>query len=152
MRGTIMTTTRTPAGHGEEPSFQHAADRLKVEGRRLADDARVEAKRVARERKDVAAKFLQDFGAATTTASVEMRNKGHGAAADLIDITAEEISHLGREIDNRDIGNLVREVEDFAQRRPLLFFGASLLAGFAAMRFIKASSGDDAETQGANSG
>ena len=39
----------------------------------------------------------------------------------------------------RDMRELVGEVENFARRQPTLFFGGAMILGFAALRFLKSS-------------
>jgi hypothetical protein len=35
---------------------------------------------------------------------------------------------------------VLREVESFARRQPLMFFGAAMAVGFLAVRFVKSTS------------
>ena len=39
----------------------------------------------------------------------------------------------------KDVRQLVGEVQDFARRQPTLFFGGAVLLGFAALRFLKSA-------------
>jgi hypothetical protein len=39
----------------------------------------------------------------------------------------------------RDVRELVGEVQDFARRQPTLFFGGAVVLGFAALRFLKST-------------
>lgn len=138
-----MSSTDDPSGGragDDQPSMEHAKNELKREGQRLAGETKEEALRFADEKKSAAAGFLRDIGEAVSTATREMRSKGHGHAASVADVAAEEIEYLAGQLDQRDLNELVREVEAFARRRPALFFGASALAGFAAMRFLKSTS------------
>ena len=43
---------------------------------------------------------------------------------------------------NRDMSEIVGNVQAFARKQPTAFFGAAVLLGFAAVRFIKSGSGD----------
>ena len=51
---------------------------------------------------------------------------------------ADSTGQLAQALRNRSVGDLVSGVEDFAQRQPVAFFGATVLAGFALARFVKA--------------
>ena len=39
----------------------------------------------------------------------------------------------------RDVRELVGEVQDFARKQPTLFFGGAVILGFAALRFLKST-------------
>ena len=125
---------------GDSPALQEAKEAkedVTREGRRMAAELKEDARRFADERKDAAAGLLRDVGDAVSAASDEIRRKGHGRAAAYADYAAREVEHLAEELRSHDLGELVREVESFARRRPGLFYGMSLLAGFAAIRFLK---------------
>jgi hypothetical protein len=42
---------------------------------------------------------------------------------------------------NRDMSEIVGNVQDFARKQPTAFFGAAVLLGFAAVRFLKSGTG-----------
>ncbi len=58
--------------------------------------------------------------------------RGINSAADYVDDAAEKIR-------NGSIRDLVDGATDFAKRQPAAFLGLTVLAGFAAVRFLKAS-------------
>lgn len=121
-----------------------AKDELVQEGRRIVGEAKDEARRFADERKGAAAGVLRDVSDAVSAASNEIRQKGHNRTAACVDFAAHEVGLLARQLDQQSLGTLVDDVTSFARRRPGLFYGASLLAGFAAIRFLKSRS-DHAE-------
>jgi hypothetical protein len=53
---------------------------------------------------------------------------------------ADRIDRLGGYLDRTSGTELVRDVEDFARRRPWMVAGMGLVVGLAASRFLKASS------------
>lgn len=55
---------------------------------------------------------------------------------------AAELSSLADSIRAKDLGDLAREVDGFARRRPALFIGAALAGGFAVARLGKIAAGD----------
>jgi ElaB/YqjD/DUF883 family membrane-anchored ribosome-binding protein len=61
-------------------------------------------------------------------------------AAGLAEGAAERIERLGGYLERTSGAELVRDVEDFARRRPWMIAGIGLVAGLAASRFLKASS------------
>ena len=60
---------------------------------------------------------------------------------------ATEIQNLSDTVRQRDVNALLRDVQDLARRQPAAFLGVSVLAGFAAVRFLKTSS-QSASTDG----
>ena len=61
-------------------------------------------------------------------------------AAGLAENAADRIERLGGYLERTSGVELVRDVEDFARRRPWMVAGMGLVAGLAASRFLKASS------------
>jgi hypothetical protein len=61
-------------------------------------------------------------------------------AAGLAEGAADRIERLGGYLERTSGAELVRDVEDFARRRPWMVAGIGLVAGLAASRFLKASS------------
>jgi hypothetical protein len=66
--------------------------------------------------------------------------RGINSAADYVEDAAEKIR-------NGSFRDLVDGATDFAKRQPAAFLGLSVLAGFAAIRFLKASSGESSSFQ-----
>ena len=60
--------------------------------------------------------------------------------AGVTDAAAERVERLGAYLERVSGDELLRDAEDFARRRPWMVAGMGLLAGFAASRFLKASS------------
>jgi ElaB/YqjD/DUF883 family membrane-anchored ribosome-binding protein len=60
-------------------------------------------------------------------------------AAGLTEGAADRIERLGGYLERTSGAELVRDVEDFARRRPWMIAGMGLAAGLAASRFLKAS-------------
>jgi hypothetical protein len=56
---------------------------------------------------------------------------------------ADQLEHLGTFLNEREITEVIGEVENFARRQPALFLGVAFGAGLLAARFLK-SSGDGA--------
>ena len=71
----------------------------------------------------------------------QLSNEGHAQqAAQLAEGAADRIERLGGYLERTSGAELVRDVEDFARRRPWMVAGVGLVAGLAASRFLKASS------------
>jgi hypothetical protein len=70
----------------------------------------------------------------------ELRNQGKDTPARVAEQVADRAESFGTYLRDADGDRLLRDVEDFARRQPMLVAAAGLALGFAASRFMKASS------------
>jgi hypothetical protein len=71
----------------------------------------------------------------------QLRSQGKDAPANLADQVASQADRVGDYLKGASGDRILRDVEDFARRQPMLVAAAGLALGFAASRFLKASSG-----------
>ena len=66
---------------------------------------------------------------------------------------AVQLDNVSEAMRNRHVSEILGNVQQFARKQPTAFFGAAVLVGFAAVRFLKSGSGDsDGAKQVAPSG
>jgi hypothetical protein len=100
----------------------------------------------AREHQQTGADFIERLAgnfreaAGAFKSDVPFAARGINSAADYVEEAAAKI----RDGSFRD---LIDGATDFARRQPAAFLGISVLAGFAALRFLKASGGDFSSPQ-----
>jgi hypothetical protein len=70
----------------------------------------------------------------------ELRSQGKDAPANLAEQVASQADRVGDYLKGASGDRILRDVEDFARRQPWLVAAGSLALGFAASRFLKASS------------
>ena len=70
----------------------------------------------------------------------ELRNQGKDGPANLAEQVASQADRVGDYLKGASGDRILRDVEDFARRQPMLVAAAGLALGFAASRFLKASS------------
>jgi hypothetical protein len=70
----------------------------------------------------------------------ELRGQGKDAPANLAEQVANQADRLGDYLKGASGDRILRDVEDFARRQPMVVAAAGLALGFAASRFLKASS------------
>jgi hypothetical protein len=70
----------------------------------------------------------------------ELRSQGKDAPANLAEQIAGQADRVGDYLKGASGDRILRDVEDFARRQPLLVAAGGLALGFAASRFLKASS------------
>ena len=70
----------------------------------------------------------------------ELRIQGKDAPANLAEQVASQADRVGDYLKGASGDRILRDVEDFARRQPMLVAAGALALGFAASRFLKASS------------
>jgi hypothetical protein len=73
--------------------------------------------------------------------AAELRGQGKDAPAKLAEQVAGQADRVGDYLKEASGERILRDVEDVARRQPMLVAAAGLALGFAASRFLKASSG-----------
>lgn len=121
--------------------FNEAADAAKE----AAGGTMEQVQSRAREQQQTGAEFVERLAgnlrqaAGAFVSDVPFAARGINSAADYVEDAAAKI----RDGSFRD---LVDGATDFAKRQPAAFLGVSVLAGFAVVRFLKASGGKTSET------
>jgi ElaB/YqjD/DUF883 family membrane-anchored ribosome-binding protein len=70
----------------------------------------------------------------------QLHQEGKDTSARLVEQAADRIQGLGSYLEAKGGSEMLRDVEDFARRRPWFVAGIGLAAGLVASRFLKASS------------
>lgn len=71
----------------------------------------------------------------------QLRNEGNDTPAKLIEGAAQHVDRIGSYLRDSDSNRILGDAESWARSRPWLAAAAGVLVGFAASRFLKASSG-----------
>jgi hypothetical protein len=74
--------------------------------------------------------------------SEQLRGQGKEGPAKVADQAAERIERIGGWLTESDADTILADVEDFARRNPWAVVAGGIAVGFAASRFLKASSSD----------
>lgn len=72
--------------------------------------------------------------------SKELRNQGEETPAKLADQIADKVEQVSSYLSDSDADKILSDVENFGRKQPWVVIGAGLAVGFAAARFLKASS------------
>jgi hypothetical protein len=73
-------------------------------------------------------------------AADQLRSEQREAPAKLIERVTEQAERLGQYLTEADGDRILRDVEGFSRRQPWVMLTGSVVAGFFASRFVKASS------------
>ena len=104
----------------------------------VAAQASDQVRQKAEEQKNAGAEFGVGVAGAIRRAAGEL--DGHvPQAGQYIRTVADQIEEASDALRRRDFDQLVSGVQDFARRQPALFLGASMIAGFVAVRFLKSA-------------
>ncbi|WP_426612534.1 hypothetical protein [Bradyrhizobium sp. McL0616] len=141
-------TVKQRAGDAFQASVDVAQDKFKEAGdaaKNLASGTMDQIQGHAREQQRSGAEFVERLAGNVREAArafesdVPFAARGINSAADYVEDAAEKIR-------SGSFRALLDGATDFAKRQPAAFLGISVLAGFAAVRFLKASGGDSSSS------
>lgn len=123
-------------GMGGQPQQEHAAD-----VKQMASQAGEKLMDTAEQQKRAGADFMTGIASAVRRAAGEFDGQVP-QAAHYIRSAADQMETMSDALRRRDIGQMLSDVQSFARRQPSAFLGASFLAGFAMVRFLRSSASD----------
>ena len=114
---------------------------VKDQAGQVWDDTKDTARSMLGEQQKAAAGGMGELAGALRKAAREMGG-GSGERAPvsrLVESAADGLERFSGALRNQDLDGLVNDLNSFARRQPVAFFGVALAAGFLAVRFLKAS-------------
>ena len=112
----------------------------------MANTAKDKVEAAVSERKSLGADYIGSIAQAAGRAAHEFE-ADLPQAAQYIRQASEQIQGVADTVRERDMRELVGEVQDFARRQPTLFFGGAVVLGFAALRFLKSNAPNTGHVQ-----
>jgi gas vesicle protein len=143
---------RQRAGDALRASTDVARDKFKEASDAAAEVAKDTADRVqdkAEEQQHSGADFIARLAGDIRQAAHAFDNDAPFAARG-INSGADYVEDAAEKIRNGTFQDLVDGASDFAKRQPAAFLGLSVLAGFAAVRFLRASGNNNTSSQEEN--
>ena len=126
-------------------------DAVKDQANAVWNDTKNSARSMLGEQQGAVASGLGDLAQALRKAAREMGNGGQQAQISrFAETAADGLERFSGSLRNKDLGGVMRDVESFARRQPVAFFGAAVAAGFLAVRFLKSSNQQDQLRGGAS--
>ena len=89
--------------------------------------------------KDRATDGLGSVAQAVRQTTQRLRDEQHDTIARYVDEAANQVERLANHLRGKDVGELLRDAQRFAQRRPAVFIGSAFAIGLLGARFIKSS-------------
>jgi len=93
--------------------------------------------------KERATDGLGTVAQAVRQSAQHLRENRQDAIAQYVEKAGDQIDRLSTQLRNRDVGELVNEVQRFARRQPALFVGSAFAIGVIGARFLKSSSNNN---------
>lgn len=118
---------------------QQATDRVRDQASRAAGQVQDQAQAFFTEQKDVAADHIEGVAKVLHDTVDQLRQRSPGAVTDYAERAVESLDSVANALRERDVRDLVGQVEDFARRQPVLFLAGTVAIGFALARFLKSS-------------
>lgn len=137
----VVDDLKTKASQITDTVTQTAKERASDVGAaasQMAGEAREKVEAAATHQKSRGADYIGAIAGAMSRAAGEFENEVP-QAAHYIRQASEQVSGFADTVRQRDVRELMGEVQDFARRQPTLFFGGAVILGFAALRFLKSA-------------
>ncbi len=134
---------------------QQKAQEVAGQAQEKAQQATGQAKDKAREQVDQrstqAGEQVKTTADDIRTVGQQLREQGKDQPAKIAEQAADRAERLGSYLQDSDADRILRDLEDFGRRQPLAVAAAGLALGFAASRFLKASSSQRYQSPGRSS-
>lgn len=119
---------------------QEATDRVQEQAHEIADQTQGVVREQLEMRSKQLASEIQQQAADLHSVSVALREQGKDGPAHAADWVAGYAEKAGGYLQGREVDVLIQDAEDFGRKRPAVVALGALGLGFAASRFLKASS------------
>lgn len=114
---------------------------VRAEGEDLVSATREKAEQLIENQKEAGAQQGHQLADAVRRVADDLEDSSPEIARH-VRSAAESVDSLAAALRERSVGDLLGQVNAFAQRQPVAFFGAAMVAGFALTRFARSSARD----------
>jgi hypothetical protein len=121
---------------------QDAAGQAQEKAREAAGQAKGRAREEVDRRSTETGQRVSSTAGDVRSVGEELRKQGKEGPARMADQVADRADRLGSYLQESDADRILRDVEDFGRRQPWAVVAGGIVLGFAASRFLKASSRD----------
>ena len=131
--------TQSPSGSATDNAkekAQEAQQKLKGGARQAQDRVREQVD----QRSTQAGEQVSASADALRTTSRQLREQGQDGPAQAAEKVAHHAERLGSYLSESNADRILGDLEDFGRRQPMAVIALGIAAGFAASRFLKASS------------
>jgi hypothetical protein len=128
------------AGDEAQDKAQELAGQAQEKAQEVAGQAKGRAQQMVDERSTQAGEQVTKHAGDLKSVGDALRQQGQDGPAKLADQAAQRAERLGSYLSESDADRLLGDVEDLARKNPWAVAVGGLALGFAASRFLKASS------------
>jgi len=107
---------------------------------------------MAQSQKDKAAQTISSLATAVRHTGENLQQQDQGAVGQYAVKTADRVDDFAQYLQQRNVRELVNEVQVYARRNPAVFLSGSFALGLAAARFLKSSTSSSPGLQGTSRG
>jgi hypothetical protein len=136
-------TTQTPpdstAGQAKEQVKQQA-DQVREQAQKAGGQAKDKLREQVDQRSTQAGERVGATAQDVRSVAEELRRQGKDQPARLAEQAADRVERVGGYLKESDADRILRDIEDFGRSKPWAIALGGLALGFAASRFLKASS------------
>src|SRR3954451_5473047 len=147
MSDQTQTTAGPTNGLGDESrteqaqqKAQEAAGQAKEQAQQAAGKAQDRARQVVDERSTQVGRQVSSQAGDLRSVGEQLRSQGKDQPAKVADQAADRVERPGGYLERSDADAILSDAEDFARQNPWAVVAGGLVLGFAASRFLKASS------------
>ena len=139
------------AGQVQDLAWQAVEQAQQTVGK-VVEEAKAQTSTQLSGQKERAAESLGTMAQAIRQTGQGLREHEQGAAGGYADAAAGQVERLATYLRERDVAELLEDVEDLARRQPGVFLGAAVALGFLGTRFLMSSGRRAARRDGAPAG
>jgi ElaB/YqjD/DUF883 family membrane-anchored ribosome-binding protein len=129
------------AGQAQEKA-QELAGQAGEQAKQAAGQAKDRMREQVDQRSTQAGEQVTSQASDIRTVAEQLREQGKDKPAQLAEQAADRVERVGSYLSESDADRILSDVEDFARRQPWAVIAGGIALGFAASRFLKASSSE----------
>ena len=133
-------THPAPDGQGEQSQVEDAKEQAREKVQEASGQARDRVREQVDQRSTQVGERVASAAGDARSVGEQLRRQGKDQPARLADQAADRAERLGSYLQESDADRILGDVEDMARRQPWAVAAGGLALGFAASRFLKASS------------
>jgi hypothetical protein len=138
--GTTTANGPSTGGGADSSTAQQAKDKAQETAQQAAGQAKNRVSEQVDQRSTEAGHRVSSMAEDARSVAEQLRSQGKDQPAKLAEQAAQRVESLGEYLKNSDGDAILRDVEDFGRRQPWAVIAGGIALGFAASRFLKASS------------
>lgn len=154
-----QNSTRDSAANTDGTPNKGVTDQVKQGAQNLTDQTQQAAGQavqqvqqqtegMAQSQKDKAAQTISSVAMAVRHTGENLQQQDQGAVGQYAVKTADRVDEFAQYLQQRNVRDLVNEVQVYARRNPAVFLSGSFALGLAAARFLKSSTSSSSGSQG----